>query len=540
MRRKIFCVFALAALVMSSCKKDNTGGDDQNGKNPDTYDQVVRNPYLASDLYSITHFNSAQTDAFPYAVKSGNWEIDPDDCRGISSGPVNLMTLASADPDYMWAMSSDRVSYVRIAEGAFERVAEAELPNIKKKSEEELRSLVQTDYKDVAELEANAKAILGQMPQLAMANGNYVLCDKDNYAYTNARTVICRYRLKNPAAPAEGIVLDRTLDMAPYLKNTQKLVGMVMTYDGHLVVVAGNGIAVLDRGMEKEPVVKFIPEDQDISNSVAVDENNGIYVASGSTVEYGKGIMRKYVWKNGMISDNPADGAWEAEYDGGPAAPAIKMGHGAGSTPTLMGFGDAEDKLVVITDGAQRMKIVAFWRDEIPAGITHENPENPRIAGSMEISCGLPESAQWVQSEQSVVVNGYGAFVVNNVIAAAAKDKIVSILAIGPLIDAPYGVERVAWDVENNEWKSVWTRSDVSSVSMIPSVSTASDMVFVNGYSKTEGWDVCGLDWNTGATLHRVKFGKNNKGNGAYAIIQYLNDGDLLFNSVSGAFRVDL
>ncbi len=537
MKTRFFLFAALAVMVVLSCDKDDKGKEDVP---PSIYDQVVRNPYLASDLYSITHFNSAQTDAFPYSVKSGSWEVNPDECKGISSGPVNLMTLASADPDYMWAMSSDRVSYVRIAGGAFEKVADAELPNIKKKSEEELRSLVQTDYKDMAELEENAKAILGQMPQLAMANGNYVLCDKDNYAYTNARTVICRYKLKNPADPAEGIVLDRTLDMAPYFKNTQKLVGMVMTYDGHLVVVAGNGIAVLDRDMKKEPVVKFIQEDQDISNSVAVDENNGIYVASGSKVEYGKGVMRKYVWKNGMISDDVADGAWEAEYDGGPAAPAIKMGHGAGSTPTLMGFGDAEDKLVVITDGAQRMKIVAFWRDGIPAGIIHENPENPRVAGSMEISCGLPESAQWVQSEQSVAVNGYGAFVVNNVIAAAAKDKIVSILAIGPLIDAPYGVERVAWDVEKNEWRSVWTRPDVSSVSMIPSVSTASNMVFVNGYSKTEGWDVSGLDWNTGATLHKVKFGKNNKGNGAYAVLQYMEDGDLLFNSVSGAFRVDL
>ena len=48
-------------------------------------------------------------------------------------------------------------------------------------------------------------------------------------------------------------------------------------------------------------------------------------------------------------------------------APSIKMGYGTGSTPTLMGFGDDEDKLVVITDGAKRMKIVAFWRDNIPS-----------------------------------------------------------------------------------------------------------------------------------------------------------------------------
>lgn len=48
-------------------------------------------------------------------------------------------------------------------------------------------------------------------------------------------------------------------------------------------------------------------------------------------------------------------------------APCIKLGYGTGATPTLMGFGNDEDKLVVITDGAKRMKLVAFWRDAIPA-----------------------------------------------------------------------------------------------------------------------------------------------------------------------------
>ena len=72
---------------------------------------------------------------------------------------------------------------------------------------------------------------------------------------------------------------------------------------------------------------------------------------------------------------------------------------------------------------------------------------------------------------------------------------------------------------------------------MIPSVSIPSEMVFVNGYG-SDGWDVTGLDWSTGATRQRIIFGKNNRGNGAYAIIQYLSDGSLLFNSVAGPFRV--
>lgn len=39
----------------------------------------------------------------------------------------------------------------------------------------------------------------------AIASGNYVLCDKDNYAYTNIGTNIARYRLVDPAQPEKGI-----------------------------------------------------------------------------------------------------------------------------------------------------------------------------------------------------------------------------------------------------------------------------------------------------------------------------------------------
>lgn len=538
--RMTFLVFATCALFSCSDDENDPSRDDNE---PPLSEATVPtpNPYLASEHYSLTHFNSAQTDAFPYAVKGGTFQINPDDCASTWSGPVNLMTLSSTDPDYMWGMCSDRVSYIHIADGTFERVAEIGLPNgIQMNTEENLRKLVDTQYTSTDQLYADAVEILGKYPQMSMSNGNYVICDNENYAYTNARTVICRYKLKEAGNPKAGIILDKQVDMAPYMDNPQTLVGMVMTYDGYLVVASGNGIAIIDRTMSMPPVVKLIPDDQVITNSAAVDEHNGIYIASNSRTPGGKGIMHKFVWKNGKLSEDEADGAWTASYDGGPEAPAIKMGYGTGSTPTLMGFGDDEDKLVVITDGAKRMKLVAFWRDDIPEDAVPVDAENPRIADQKEISCGLSASTEWIQSEQSVAISGYGAFVVNNVIPNTVPDKIVAVLSIGPLVTPPFGVERLQWDTEKNQWYSVWTRSDVSSISMIPAISTASNMVFVNGYTEADGWEVTGLDWGTGATSHRVIFGQTSRGNGAYAIIQYMENGDLLFNSVGGPFRVKL
>jgi hypothetical protein len=106
--------------------------------------------------------------------------------------------------------------------------------------------------------------------------------------------------------------------------------------------------------------------------------------------------------------------------------------------------------------------------------------------------------------------------------------------------DPPVGVERVEWDPTSKQWRSVWTRNDVVGTSMVPAMSSASNIVFVNGYTKQDGWELTGMDWNTGETVHRTIFGQDNLGNGAYALIQFLENGDLLFNSVGGAARVKL
>ena len=535
---------ALTAVSFMSCSDDDCDkkGGSGNGSLPlSQVNTPKRNPYLAAEHYSITHFNSAQTDAFPYALADGTFRVDPMQAEGGWSGPVNLMTLSAAVNGYMWGMSSDRVSYYRTSNGAFTKLGEAGLPSGTMKTDEQLRILTDK-YENVSDLYNAIVPFLGTNPMFAIASGNYVLCDKDNYAYSNIGTTIARYCLVDPKNPDAGIKLDKQFDVQGSVGGAKSLVGVIMSYDGHLVVAYNKGIAIVDRNLTQVIDSYQLPADQVLSNSISIDEHNGIYLASNSNVENGKGLMQKIILKNGKLSTSEADGAWQSAYDGGPMAPSIKMGYGTGSTPTLMGFGDDEDKLVVITDGAKRMKIVAFWRDNIPSDAKEVVAGNPRIAGVRPITCGLPESTEWIQSEQSVACAGYGAFVVNNILSGGATtgDKVVDVLAIGPLIETPRGAERLQWNTAENCWETVWTRADISSPSMIPAISTTSEMVFVNGYSQADGWEVTGLDWNTGETRHRVIFGDTSRGNGTYAIIQYLENGDLLFNSVSGPFRVKL
>jgi hypothetical protein len=75
------------------------------------------------------------------------------------------------------------------------------------------------------------------------------------------------------------------------------------------------------------------------------------------------------------------------------------------------------------------MNLIVFWRNEIPRG-------SNRIAGIIPVTSGFDPLPKWIQSEQSVVVSGYGGFVVNNIPAnisndLISKDKILQVSLMG-------------------------------------------------------------------------------------------------------------
>lgn len=163
----ITVIAAFLSSVLASCTGSlDEGGEPGTGNSPISEANIPeRNPYLAAEHYSITHFDSAQSDAFPYEVTDGTFHVDPDECEGGWSGPVNLMTLASADPDYMWGMSSDRVSYIHVGNGSFDRMGEAALPGVTMKNEDQLRAVSAT-YRTVDELGSAITPFLGQNPSM--------------------------------------------------------------------------------------------------------------------------------------------------------------------------------------------------------------------------------------------------------------------------------------------------------------------------------------------------------------------------------------
>ena len=541
----LVCAIAFLGIIANG---ETLAASSKDPCNESEVNRPVANPYLASSLYAITHFDSSQSDSTPYGPPGGVFNVDPTMEPAVYGGPINIITLASTNKNYMWAVGTDRVSYVNVTGNNWTRVAKYEA--LAEASNNVLPAIPDENFKTFGESSAvgmNTTSMNSYMENLfgdnysdRFGNGVYSVVDKDNVLYTNFGSNLYAFALKDPEKPSAGITKRYVIeDVLTAIQgddhpDNARLFGLSMTYDGHLIITFSNGVAVIDRDLNTSSTSFYRFNDTEyLSNSIAVDENNGIYAASDS-------IMHKLVWTGTNISDDEADGAWSQKYpnSGTELPPIIKVGIGTGSTPTLMGFGDDEDKLVVITDGAKRMNLTAFWRDEIPEG-------SQRIAGQIPVTCGLSDDTEWIQSEQSVVVYGYGAFVVNNIpenvssdIEALNMNKILQVSLMGPAYNTSYGAERFEWDPETNKWSSVWTRPDVSSTSMVPIHSQSGNMALINGYRSPNGWEVLGLDWDTGKTVHQTIFGDKNFGNGAYAILQYLDNDDLLFDSFTGPIRV--
>jgi hypothetical protein len=155
---------------------------------------------------------------------------------------------------------------------------------------------------------------------------------------------------------------------------------------------------------------------------------------------------------------------------------------------------------------------VLFWRDEIPADWKPiAGAPVRRIAGMLPVKMDDPDLEE-IQSEQSVVVAGYGALVVNNVprnkpwyLPSRARTLLVSFLGSEPNYQ-PYGVQKFEWNPESRELTNAWVNKEVSSPSCVPVVSYPSDRVYLIG-ARGDRWTLEAIDWTTGRSTFHTTIG---------------------------------
>jgi hypothetical protein len=462
-----------------------------------------RNPFLADSSYPMGHGTSAQQDSVATPGPLGPSRVlAPSEVAYAPVGPAHFGATTSgiyADGRRVfWGNGLDRL--VKIDHESFEVIATYPLPDVEQYTEEQADASIARFDESTGGIFATGWALRDGLKLLDLS-GVYTLLDRDHVYYIGDKHGTIRaYSDAEPGRADSSIVKKAEFRMPEPVSGL--LIGMNMTFDGWLVVATEHGwVVAIRRDFSEYRIVRMRhaegAEDKATSragygwvrNGFPIDEAGGIYLVSQEH-------QHKVVWTGDALSIDPGDGAWSARYPNG-------WGHGSGATPSLMGFGD-EDRLVVITDGEPLMNVTLFWRDAIPedwSGV----PDAPdrRIAGVQPADMGNPDLAA-IQSEQSVVVAGFGALVVNNMprnvpwyLPDAMKPILISYLGSNPA-HQPFGAQKFEWDPDSRTLRRAWVNREISSPSCVPMVSLGSDRVYLIG-AREDAWTLEALDWRSGA-----------------------------------------
>ena len=322
------------------------------------------------------------------------------------------------------------------------------------------------------------------------------------------------------------------------------MVGIILTWSGQVAFATAYGVvgvfpddpSKMDAGHVKAITVTprstctaGNPAREEISNSIAADEHGGIYTVT-SAAQYKhvfNGTTIKQAWRVKLASDGLQGG--------------VRIGPGSGSSPTLMGTANHDDKLVVDTDGRKVMHLVAMWRDAIPKDWKPIHPgADRRVACDVPVNFGDPSIAK-AQSEQSVAVRGYTAVVVNNSLKDTSSfDSLpgslryqAATLASGDPANAAHGVERIDWNARTRTCKVVWVNKTVSIPNAIPTISAGSSTVYAIGASNGV-WGLEGLSLKTGRRVLRLDTGAEAMHNSFYADTEIAADGSVWTGTFGG------
>jgi len=473
------------------------------------FNMPAPNPYLAVSNYAMAHADPAQQDALPQAGPTGPGRtLAPDEIQYAHRGPAFFGALTSGEYKdgrrVLWGNGLDRI--VKRDYDTQEIVAEYPLPGVE-------RYLAERADKSIAGFDRSNDGFFAvyrafrEAQKMRNLSNLYTVLDREHNYYIGSKSgLITVYGDADPADAHSDIVELRKFQLPQ--EATGPIMGLAMTYDGWLVAATEHGyIAAISRDFSQHHLIRMRhaegAEDKAtkptgygwVRNAYAIDEDGGIYIAS-------QDHMHKVIWTGEGLSTDDSDGAWTAEYLNG-------WGHGTGATPSLMGFGE-EDQFVVITDGQPQMNVVLFWRNDIPED-WQQLPGTPdrRIAGQAPVTMGNPELAE-IQSEQSVVVAGHGALVVNNhprnkpwYLPKEANSLLLSYLGSNPR-HQPYGVQKFAWDPTTRTFGEAWVNTEISSPSSVPIVGVGSNTAYLIG-ARDNQWTLEALNWDTGESrFHHV------------------------------------
>lgn len=270
------------------------------------------------------------------------------------------------------------------------------------------------------------------------------------------------------------VVLD-TFNFGDYGIN--KVTMYSLNYNGQIVFYSHrdkkNGTAYVgiidqDFNLLAKHRYKLYPNEKVNHNSIAVDENNSFYVVTTHR-------LIQFTWDNKKVAMG-----WEARYDFVNDGPTSRWANGSGTTPSLMGWGAGNDKLVIVADGHANNNLVAFWR-EIPPGWNGIQGMDVRFADSIKIPHAITLNKKFQAIENAPTVYRYD----------LAIAQFNGFLGYG--CNNQKGVQKFRWDTNNNKFNLEWTNDSIN-MNGVLSYSAGSNLVYGSGKEIDCNYYYYGLD----------------------------------------------
>ena len=513
---------------------------------PSSPSMPARNPWLTDSVYPTSHFNPGATDSVLMAGPSvGRTLTRNRDLKAVTNVMVSNPAVKKINSDTVaFASGTLGILKLRLTGDDLDAISFTPYPGF-----EDTAKLATDDAVKglLAEVDAARRAVddaallsaIGGIERLGVnfetgINGVYNLFDRDgnHYCVFGGNQVLKTTDDNTVDRPARivksvNVALELPGDAA---KAVTRIIGLNMTYDGFIAAAAPGALLVLDRDLNVRDFLAF--PDEAVDNSIVIDERNGIYVVTSRR-------MLKVIWNGKSLSTDEKDGAWESGYEWIPDDEALAAGsisRGSGTTPSLMGFGDDSDKLVVIADAARGgTNLVGFWRDDIPLDFEQRpGTKSRRIADQAKIAISQ------LTIEPSANVLGYGVAVINSSYPDPVKTPgFRNAFTAGVTRPAPRGVQKFVWNPSTRRFEESWINEEVdNSDIMVPVVSAATGLMYCANKENGD-YQYVGLDWMTGELRQRWVFPDDSRLWNAFGgITTVLDNGDLLIGGAFGIKRV--
>jgi hypothetical protein len=281
-----------------------------------------------------------------------------------------------------------------------------------------------------------------------------------------------------------------------------RVIDVMPDWQGHYWFITRTGlVGVADRDGSSVEVIALGGEG--IDNALAVSPR-GVFIASNHA-------MYRF--------NRSADGAprvdWREVYDRGSAPKPGTMGHGTGTTPTLLG-----DAFVAITDNADgQINVVVYNQQPTP--------------GQSPLFCRVPVfHPDRGTSENSLVAFGNSFIVENNFGYQGPYEN----------IDAEPGLARVDIDRKANRCLLAWQNMEISGPSSVPKASLANGLMYIYGRDKSNpagmhAWYFTAVNLHTGELAFKVLTGVGRKFNNHYGSISITPDGAAYIGTMGGSLK---